>query len=49
MYEDETNHSFCDCLQRAQELKLIQKNARDVEQRRDKTTRADRERFSNAD
>ena len=33
-------------LQRTQELELIQKNARDVEQRRDKTTRADRVRFS---
>ena len=32
-------------MQRAQELELIQKNARDVDQRRDKTTRADRVRF----
>ena len=33
-------------MQRAQELELIQKNARDVDQRRDKATRADRVRFS---
>ena len=46
MYEDETNRNFCEVLQRAQELELIQKNARDVDQRRDKTTRADRVRFS---
>ena len=36
-------------MQRAQELELIQKNARDVDQRRDKTTRADRVRFSHDD
>ena len=46
LFEDETNHNFCEVLQRAQELKLIQKDARDVDQRRDKTTRADRVRFS---
>ena len=46
LYEDETNRNFCEVLQRAQELELIQKNARDVDQRRDKTTRADRVRFS---
>ena len=46
LYEDETNHNFCEVLQRAQESDLIQKNARDVDQRRDKTTRADRVRFS---
>ena len=46
MYEDETNRNFCEILQRARELELIQKNARDVDQRRDKTTRADRVRFS---
>ena len=46
MYEDETNCIFCKILQRAQELELIQKNARDVDQRRDETTRADRVRFS---
>ena len=46
MYGDETNGNFCEVLQRAQELELIQKNARDVDQRRDKTTRADRVRFS---
>ena len=45
LYEDETNRNFCEVLQRAQELELIQKNARDVDQRRDKTTRADRVRF----
>ena len=46
LYEDETNRNFCEVLQRTQELELIQKNARDVDQRRDKTTRADRVRFS---
>ena len=46
MYEDETNRNFCEALQRAQEFELIQKNAREVDQRRDKTTRADRVRFS---
>ena len=46
LYEDETNRNFCEVLQRAQELELIQKNARDLDQRRDKTTRADRVRFS---
>ena len=46
MYEDETNRIFCEVLQRAQELELIEKNARDVDQRRDKTTRADRVRFA---
>ena len=46
LYEDETNRSFCEVLQRAKELELIQKNARDMDQRRDKTTRADRVRFS---
>ena len=44
--EDETNRNFCEVLQRAQELELIQKNTRGVDQRRDKTTRADRVRFS---
>ena len=39
MYEDETNRNFCEVLQRAQELELIHKNARDVDQRRDNTTR----------
>ena len=46
LYEDETNCNFCEVLQRAQELELIQKNARDVDQRRDKGRRADRVRFS---
>ena len=46
LYEDETNRNFCEVLQRAHELELIQKNARDVDQRRDKTTRSDRGRFS---
>ena len=46
LYEDETNRNFCEVLQRAQELEMIQKNARDLDQRRDKTTRADRVRFS---
>ena len=46
LYEDETNRNFCEALQCAQDLELIQKNARDVDQRRDKTTRTDRVRFS---
>ena len=46
LYADEKNRNFCEVLQLAQELELIQKNARDVDQRRDKTTRADRLRFS---
>ena len=46
LYEDETNRNFCEVLQRAQEMELIQKNARDVDQQRDKTTPADRVRFS---
>ena len=46
LYEDETNLNFCEALQRAQQLELIQKNARVVEQRRGKTKRADRVRFS---
>ena len=46
LYANETNRNFCEVLQRAQELELIQKNARDVDQRRDKTTLADRMRFS---
>ena len=46
LYEDETNRNFCEFLQRARKLELIQKNARDVDQRGDKTTRADRVRFS---
>ena len=36
LYEDEANRNFCEVLQRAQELKLIQKNARDAEFRREK-------------
>ena len=46
MYEDETNRNICEVLQRAQEQELFEKNARDVERRRNKTTRADRVRFS---
>ena len=46
LFEDEANRNFCEVLQRAQELELIQKNAREAEQRRDKTTRADRVRLS---
>ena len=30
LYEDEANHTFCEVLHRAQELELIQKNARDL-------------------
>ena len=37
---------FFETLKRAQERELIQKNSRDVEQRRDKTARAERVRFS---
>ena len=33
LYEDETSRNFCVVLQRAEELELIQKNARDVDQR----------------
>ena len=46
LYEDETNGNFCEVLQRALQLELIQKNARNVDQRREKTTRTDRVRFS---
>ena len=46
LYEDERNRNCCEVLQRAEELELIQKNSRVVDQRRDKTTRADRVRFS---
>ena len=46
MFEDETNGNFREVLQRAHEQERIQKNAIYVEQRRDKTTRADRVRFS---
>ena len=46
LYEGEINRNFCEVLRHPQELELIQKNARDVEQRRDKTTRAGRVRFS---
>ena len=46
LYEDETNRNFCEVLQRAQELESIQKNARDVDQRRDKATRGDGVRLS---
>ena len=37
LYEDETNRNFCEILQRAQKLELIQKNAR--EWTRDETRR----------
>ena len=40
------NLNFCEILQHAQEPKLIQKTTSDVEQRRDKTTGADRVLFS---
>ena len=46
LYEDETNRNFCEVLQHAQEREIMQKNARDVDQRRHKTTRAHRVRFS---
>ena len=46
LYVDETNRIFCDVLPQARQLELIQKNAGDVEQRRDKSTRADRVRLS---
>ena len=40
------NLKFCEILQRAQEPELIQKTTSDIEQRRDKTTGADRVLFS---
>ena len=39
LYEDEANRNSCEVLQRAQELELIQKNARDAELRREKPIR----------
>ena len=36
LYGDEANRNFSEVLQRAQELELIQKNARDAEFRREK-------------
>ena len=46
LYVDETNRNFCEVLPQARQLELIQKNAGDVEQRRDKSTRAGRVRLS---
>ena len=42
MYEDEANRKFCEILQRAQELELIQKNARDAELRRETPIRGEK-------
>ena len=46
MYGKGTNRNSCQVLRRAQKLELIQKNAREVVERRDNTTRADKVRFS---
>ena len=46
LYHVETNRNLCEVLRCAQYWKLIQKSAGDVEQRRDKTTRAERVRVS---
>ena len=45
LYEDEANCNFCEVLQRAQELELIQKNARDAELRREKPVRGEKKRY----
>ena len=45
LYEDEENRNFCEVLQRAQELELIQKNARDAELRREKPVRGEKVRY----
>ena len=42
LYEDEANRNFCEVLQRAQELELIQKNARDAELHREKPVRGEK-------
>ena len=46
LYEDETDRNFCEVLQRAQELELIQKNS---EQRREKSFKSNRIRYSQED
>ena len=45
LYEDEANCNFCEVLQQAQELELIQKNARDAELRREKPVRGEKVRY----
>ena len=45
LYEDEANRNFCEVLQRAQELELIQKNSRDAELRREKPVRGEKVRY----
>ena len=45
LYEDGANRNFCEVLQRAQELELIQKNARDAELRREKPVRGEKVRY----
>ena len=45
LYEDEANRNFCEVLQQAQELELIQKNARDAELRREKPVRVEKVRY----
>ena len=46
LYEDETDRNFCEVLQRAQELEIIQKSS---EQRREKSFKSDRIRYSQED
>ena len=45
LYEDETYRNLCEVLQRAQELELIQKNARDAELCREKPVRGEKVRY----
>ena len=45
LYGDEANRTFCEVSQRAQEFKLIQKNARDAELRREKPIRGEKVRY----
>ena len=45
LYEDEANRNFCEVLQQAQELELIQRNARDAELRREKPIRGEKVRY----
>ena len=45
LYEDEANGKFCEVLQRAQELELIQKNACDAELRREKPISVEKVRY----
>ena len=45
LYEDEAKRNFCEVLQQAQELELIQKNAPDAELRREKPVRGEKVRY----